>query len=229
VRIVRRGKAYWQDIVWGRAVPAIGFCFPMLAKWELTQGAFGAWRVSQSWESGTLLVTQGLGLSYFALVVGLYIFRLPKKIGDGRLWMSLVAFFGSFAVMGLSVVPGAQTRTALLGPAAILLLVGLGYALWSLAYLNRAFSILPQARKLVTGGPYGWSRHPLYLAEGVASIGLVLPGVGVWGTPVLIAFLVAQYLRIQAEEKVLVEAFGQEYVDYAKRVPRYLPGLRLGE
>jgi protein-S-isoprenylcysteine O-methyltransferase Ste14 len=114
-------------------------------------------------------------------------------------------------------------------PAAVLLLGGLAYAVWSLAYLNRAFSIIPQARKLVVGGPYGWSRHPLYLAEGVATVGLVLPGLGVWGIPVIAAYFVAQYLRIQAEEKILIQAFGEDYIDYARRVPRYLPFMRLGE
>lgn len=198
----------------------------MLAKGELTAGAWLHWEMVQNWDNLVALVVQGLGLGYFALVVGLYIFRLPKKVGDGRLWMALVAFFGSFGIMALSVIPGAQTRVELLGVAAVLLMVGLAYAIWSLAYLNRAFSILPQARKLVTGGPYKWSRHPLYLAEGVAAIGLVLPAIGIWGLPVLVAFFVAQYLRLVAEEKILTGAFGQEYTDYAARVPRYLPGLR---
>ena len=81
----------------------------------------------------------------------------------------------------------------------------------------------------MVGGPYALSRHPLYLAEGVATVGLVMPGLGLWGLPVVVAYFAAQYLRIVAEERVLVRAFGTDYTDYAERVPRYLPGLRLGE
>ena len=103
-----------------------------------------------------------------------------------------------------------------------LVLVGLTYTVWALGYLRRSFSILPEARRLVTGGPYALSRHPLYLGEGLAAIALNLPTVSWPGAITLAFFLVAQYLRIRAEERVLERQF-PEYADYRRRVPRYLP------
>jgi protein-S-isoprenylcysteine O-methyltransferase Ste14 len=41
-------------------------------------------------------------------------------------------------------------------------------------HLGRSFSVVPQARGLVRGGPYSFVRHPLYLAEEIALLGILL-------------------------------------------------------
>jgi len=71
----------------------------------------------------------------------------------------------------------------------------------------------------VTGGPYALSRNPLYLGEGVASIGVVLPGFSPWHLLLLAVFVGSQVLRIRWEQQVLLAAFGDEYARYLKRVP----------
>ena len=38
-------------------------------------------------------------------------------------------------------------------------------AVWGLLYLRKSFSIIPEARRVVSGGPYRFIRHPLYAAE----------------------------------------------------------------
>src|SRR5207237_10856902 len=83
-------------------------------------------------------------------------------------------------------------------------------------------ALLAEARRLVAAGPYALSRHPLCLGEGLAAIALNLPTVSWPGAITLAFFLVAQYLRIRAEERVLERQF-PEYADYRRRVPRYLP------
>ena len=40
--------------------------------------------------------------------------------------------------------------------------------------LGKSFSIMPEARKLVTGGPYACARHPLYTVEIITIIGTAL-------------------------------------------------------
>ena len=167
-------------------------------------------------------VNQVLGLGYFVLLVVLYIVRLPKRAGDARPWIIATSFFGSFSVILASFLPGVPVRQELQLASVILVLVGLTYTVWALGYLRRSFSILPEARRLVTGGPYALSRHPLYLGEGLAAIALNLPTVSWPGAITLAFFLVAQYLRIRAEERVLERQF-PEYADYRRRVPRYLP------
>jgi protein-S-isoprenylcysteine O-methyltransferase Ste14 len=55
-----------------------------------------------------------------------------------------------------------------------LLLGGNALAVLVLVQLGRSFSIMAEARRLVTSGVYRWVRHPLYLAEELAVIGIVL-------------------------------------------------------
>lgn len=83
-----------------------------------------------------------------------------------------------------------------------------------------------EGHKLITAGPYGWVRHPIYTgmfgmltATGLAAshwLGL-LAG--------LIVFWVGTTIRIRSEERLLRAAFSKEYDDYARRVPAVLPGI----
>ncbi len=83
---------------------------------------------------------------------------------------------------------------------------------------------MPEARRLVTGGPYRFLRHPVYLFEETAVIGLVLPYASVWALLWLLIHLGFQFQRMKNEERVLSSAF-PEYADYARRPPRLIPGL----
>ena len=58
-------------------------------------------------------------------------------------------------------------------------------AVMTLSFLGRSFSVMPEARRLVTAGPYGFVRHPLYLFELLGVIGILLQvrslsGVTLW-------------------------------------------------
>ena len=83
---------------------------------------------------------------------------------------------------------------------------------------------MPEARSLVTTGPYALSRHPLYLAETIAMLGVVLPLADARLLLVL-PFVFGQWLRVGWEEGVLAAEF-PEYAAYASRVPRYFPWFR---
>jgi protein-S-isoprenylcysteine O-methyltransferase Ste14 len=103
-------------------------------------------------------------------------------------------------------------------------LVGALFALWPLWELRRSFSVEPQARELVTSGPYRLARHPIYAAY-------VLVNGGIWlrhptlpfGT-VLAAWLLLLALRIRYEERLLEGAFPQ-YAAYRARVGALGPRL----
>jgi protein-S-isoprenylcysteine O-methyltransferase Ste14 len=105
----------------------------------------------------------------------------------------------------------------------VLATFGLAYSVWGLAYLRRSFSIIPEARRLVTGGPYSLSRHPVYLGEIVAAIGINLPAAGWPGALAIVYFIGCELLRIRWEEGVLARAFPNDYPAYARRVARYVP------
>jgi protein-S-isoprenylcysteine O-methyltransferase Ste14 len=77
---------------------------------------------------------------------------------------------------------------------------------------------------LVTGGLYRWTRNPIYLALLVVFTGyaLLLP------RPLSLFLLGAAFIgilrQVRAEERYLAEKYGEEFRDYARRVPRFAPG-----
>jgi protein-S-isoprenylcysteine O-methyltransferase Ste14 len=83
-----------------------------------------------------------------------------------------------------------------------------------------------EGHELITEGPYSLVRNPIYL--GMFGM-LISTGRAVGRWPVLIgsivAFLIGATIRIRAEEKLLREAFGIKFQDYAARVPAFFPGL----
>jgi len=100
---------------------------------------------------------------------------------------------------------------------------GLAYSVWGLAYLRRSFSIMPEARRLVTGGPYALSRHPVYLGEIETAVAINLATAGWLNALAVVYFIGCELLRIRWEERVLAGAFPLDYPPYARRVPRYFP------
>ena len=108
--------------------------------------------------------------------------------------------------------------------AALLGVAGNLFALVSLAYLGRSFSIFPEARRLVTSGPYAIVRHPLYLAEELAIVGMILNHLHWVSLIAGVVHLSLQILRMAWEEKVLQAAY-PEYDAYRRRVRRFLPGI----
>ena len=76
---------------------------------------------------------------------------------------------------------------------------------------------------LVTTGPFGVTRNPMYLANTLLLIGVALITGIAWF--LLFAFLAAfatQKMAIEKEEKMLAAKFGKKYRDYAKRVRRWI-------
>jgi protein-S-isoprenylcysteine O-methyltransferase Ste14 len=83
---------------------------------------------------------------------------------------------------------------------------------------------MPEARRLVTGGPYRFLRRPVYVFEEIGVIGLVLPFASPWTLLWLLLHAAFQFQRMKNEERVLGSAF-PEYDDYARRTARVIPGL----
>ena len=106
----------------------------------------------------------------------------------------------------------------------VLLLAGNYLCVVVLLHLGRSISIMAEARRLVTSGPYGVIRHPLYLAEQVAIIGIFLQFLSWQAALVLLAHFIFQIRRMLNEERVLTETF-PEYRDYANRTARLIPGV----
>jgi protein-S-isoprenylcysteine O-methyltransferase Ste14 len=218
---VQKGAAaYWRDLVFSRLLPALFFSIflarQLLFLWD------GLHSVRQP--SDYLFVLQQiLALAYFTMLVVLYSTRLPKRGTDHRVAVVLIAFTGTFSAIAAPFLPGGGRREGLVLVADLLATFGLAYSVWGLAYLRRSFSIIPEARRLVTGGPYSMSRHPVYLGEIVAAIGINLATAGWPGALAVVYFIGCELLRIRWEEGVLARAFPNDYPAYSRRVARYLP------
>src|SRR5215218_1462999 len=107
-------------------------------------------------------------------------------------------------------------------------LVTLGWCAWLLTAvftLGRCFGVLPEARGLVTSGPYTLVRHPVYLGELGAAAGLVLAAPTAPNAGIVVSFFAAQAIRMRLEERALATEF-PEYADYAARTPRLVPRIR---
>jgi len=108
----------------------------------------------------------------------------------------------------------------------LLIVAGSFTMLASLLVLRRAFSVTPQARLLVTAGPYALVRHPMYVGSILVSLGLAL----LVDSPQAIGlFLVCGCLQIWRalyEERLLERNFA-DYAEYKRRVGRFIPRFRL--
>ena len=121
------------------------------------------------------------------------------------------------------------TRRADLGApfllaAASVTLLGEVLTLLFLRWLGRSFSIAPEARRLVTTGPYRIVRHPLYAAELLAMIGIVCQFASLEAAALAALQFGFQVLRMRNEEAVLLTAF-PEYAGYMLRTQRIIPGV----
>ncbi len=104
-----------------------------------------------------------------------------------------------------------------------LVIVGLVFFLWGFVQLRPAAAI-GFARKLRDTGVYGCCRNPMYFG-----LNAVLWGVGLslGKLSILIAAFIWSMLNFLSvtlwEEKQMLGKFGDEYIDYKKRVPRFIP------
>ena len=77
---------------------------------------------------------------------------------------------------------------------------------------------------LITSGPYRMIRHPMYLAQVLAVIPLVVEpeSFSYWRLAVLLILITVLTIKIEYEEKRLVKHF-KDYADYKKKTKKVIP------
>jgi protein-S-isoprenylcysteine O-methyltransferase Ste14 len=85
---------------------------------------------------------------------------------------------------------------------------------------------IEKGRVLTQGGPYAFTRNPLYLGSFFMALGIIIAGQGYWLLLGFGAFFALFYYPVmKAEEQELLQSHGDEFVRYAARVPRFFPGI----
>jgi protein-S-isoprenylcysteine O-methyltransferase Ste14/Flp pilus assembly pilin Flp len=122
--------------------------------------------------------------------------------------------------------PSESATAAVVVAGEVVALLGVAWMLVAALALGRCFGVLPEARGLVTHGPYRFVRHPLYLGEFTAMAGLLIASPSARNLGAGAVFAGAQLLRMRLEERALTREF-PEYAAYASRTPRVIPSPRL--
>jgi protein-S-isoprenylcysteine O-methyltransferase Ste14 len=164
----------------------------------------------------TIVYFVGEGL----VVLMLLLRRSTEQISvDARDW--LFAFIGTFASM--LIFPG--KRIDALGPLVVILLLGgMAISVSAKVALNRSFGVVAANRGVKTRGAYRYVRHPMYLGYFMSQAAMLIMNFSSWNVVVLSVWAVFQFLRINAEERVLVRDPAD--LAHTARVPyRLVPGV----
>ena len=109
---------------------------------------------------------------------------------------------------------------------AILIVTAVGVASWGIREMRRAgTSVDPRdpTTALVTNGPFGFSRNPLYVSLTLCYLGIALAARSLWAIALLVVVLaVMQRGVIDREERYLEQKFGADYTRYKERVRRWI-------
>lgn len=115
--------------------------------------------------------------------------------------------------------------------AAMLMLCGLALSIYSIVYMRVVgkgnpfdaynHEVVPRTKHLMTEGPYSLCRNPMLVGIYLYDVGIL---VWLWSFLPLLIFVgevILLTMQVESEEKRLEKDFGQEYLDYKKRVGRY--------
>ena len=203
-----------------RRAPNTGAFLPLLYFAALF--AWGIWDFVTG--DPAAVIYQVLTLAYLAAMGAMYL--LPHRAtarARGSEWDRWIALASANLLIPLSLLPSRETL-----PYAVLmvcLFAANALSWWGLLTLRSSFSLTPEARRLVTRGPYRFVRHPLYSAGLLIGVVLLLEAWSLPAAAIFAAYAIATVLRARAEERVLREAFPDEYELYARRTSAFLPRL----
>lgn len=185
------------------------------------------WR---EWEAlalaqGWLKVSAHVATMLFLVLIAVMTLARLRPLRKSEGWLPrAAALAGLLMLYGLMLFPRAAPDPGWDAASLAILVAGQFLCAVAMLQLGRSFSVMPEARRLVTAGLYGKIRHPLYLAEAVATLGVYLQFRSLTAALLVAAQFGVQLWRMKEEEKVL-EAQFPEYAGYRRRTARLLPGV----
>ncbi len=192
------------------------------------------------WTSGVAAVAL-LTVVYLGLWRGA---RRPKGRGVGQTTflrgpfsfylVASAVFFGLVYLLWrpLRLPLSTRARAAALISGSLLFFPGLALMLWGRLALGNMYGVstslgaqLYADHKLITSGPYALVRHPMYLGAQLAGLGSLLI-YRTWASLFVALTFLALVLRARREEQALAAEFGEQWLEYRRCVPAWIPRFR---
>jgi protein-S-isoprenylcysteine O-methyltransferase Ste14 len=137
--------------------------------------------------------------------------------------LAFVAGLGLDWLHPLRAVP-ASVPAALVG--GVVFAAGFALGIWAIVTIRNAGSQVETTKPttaIVTGGPYRFTRNPIYIGMFLGQTGIGIGFDSLWLLAMLAPFyLVIRYGVVAREEAYLERKFGAVYLDYKSRVRRWL-------
>lgn len=140
-----------------------------------------------------------------------------------------IAYFG-WKPLPWVLPPSARFWMVIVG--ALLYFPGMAFTLWGRLALGKNYFVstgfgaqLFEDHQLITSGPFAIVRHPMYVGLILAAMGAVAIYM-TWTTLYFALFAPLTLVRANREEHALAEEFGEQWRDYCKRVPAFIPYLQ---
>ncbi|HZZ94920.1 MAG TPA: isoprenylcysteine carboxylmethyltransferase family protein [Usitatibacter sp.] len=126
--------------------------------------------------------------------------------------------------------PGLPGMPAVAWTGIVLGAIGLALRLWAVLTLRERYTrtlLTHDQHAVERGGPYRWVRHPGYLGSLLCLNGVAMAS---GSAAVLAASLAATFAayahRVRAEDRMLVDRFGETYAAYRREVGGLIPFVR---
>jgi protein-S-isoprenylcysteine O-methyltransferase Ste14 len=124
-----------------------------------------------------------------------------------------------------------RVRLFCLALGSLLYFPGVGLMLWGRITLGKMHNVSSAAgaqlyanHRLITAGPFGLIRHPMYVGGIMAEAGGLLL-YRTWATALITLNALSLPLRARREEELLAARFGTEWEEYTRDVPAWIPRI----
>lgn len=140
------------------------------------------------------------------------------------------SYFNAFLLLAIALHYVLPVKQLILPPytylGLLIILIGVGLNVWAVGTLKRRKTTIDfhdTPLRLVTDGPFGVSRNPVYLSGVTSSFGVavLLGSLTTFVFPVVLMWILSRFY-IPAEENALEDVFGSEYLAYKRRVRRWI-------
>lgn len=155
-----------------------------------------------------------------------------QEQGDLSFWLILPGFLTAFFAPPLEwdCLPAVLPRTLWMQFVGLsLIVIALALRIWARVHIRGLYSGHVEVRanhRLVQSGPYRFIRHPGYAGFILLALGIAI-GYASWIGLVAVPFLLLPGLayRIQVEERLLAQLFGEPYRLYSSKTKKLIPGI----